>query len=294
MSAPLAWAPDRLELGEGSRWVDGRLYLVDIMAGRLLAAEPQPGSPLLEVLRLDVPLGAVAPVAGQPGTWLAAAGTGIALLRPTHDRDDREPAVTWLASLEEDDAALRVNDAVADAGGRFWVGTMAYATTPGAGSLYRMDGDTSVRRMVGDLTIPNGPAFDRSGTTMYLADSARGIIDRFDVDAVTGELSGRERFVELGDASPDGMTVDADGHLWVAVWGTSTARRYRPDGGEDHRVSLPALQPSSVCLGDGHLFVTTATVGLASPGPRDGLVFSVGVGTGGFPAHAARLGSEPG
>ena len=112
---PVPWSPDRLELGEGGRWVDGRLVLVDLLAGRLLETGGDAPGPLRELYRLDVPLGAVAPVAGRPGTWLAAAGTGLAVL----DAGQVHP----VADLESaNPAPARMNDAVADPQGRFWAG----------------------------------------------------------------------------------------------------------------------------------------------------------------------------
>jgi sugar lactone lactonase YvrE len=131
------------ELGEGIRLVDAGPVMVDILAGRLLTVEPR-----AELLALDVPLGAVAPRAGG---WIAAAGTGIALLEPG-------APPSWLARPEQDaPTRMRMNDGVADPHGRFWAGSMAYDATPGAGSLYRVDPDRSVHRALPGLTIPNGP-----------------------------------------------------------------------------------------------------------------------------------------
>jgi sugar lactone lactonase YvrE len=138
------------ELGEGIRLVgdgpgDG-LVMVDILAGRRMAVEPR-----TELLVLDVPLSAVAPWAGG---WIAAAGTGIALLAPGS-------TPTRLARPEQNaPIPMRMNDGVADPHGRFWAGSMAYDGTPRAGSLYRVDPDGSVHRALPGLAIPNGPAFD--------------------------------------------------------------------------------------------------------------------------------------
>ncbi|MYS75621.1 SMP-30/gluconolactonase/LRE family protein, partial [Streptomyces sp. SID5926] len=101
-------APDRLELGEGIRWADGRLVCVDILTGRLLTPDGDGTAPLRTLARLDVPLGAVAPVAGRPGTWIAAAGTGICLLTTGTDPE-------WLADPERSaPTAMRMNDGCAD------------------------------------------------------------------------------------------------------------------------------------------------------------------------------------
>jgi sugar lactone lactonase YvrE len=293
------WA-DRLELGEGARWVDGRLVLVDILSGRLLAdgadgggagGAGSAGDDALDVIAdLPVALGAVAPVEGAPGVWIAAAGTGVCVLTNTGD-------VEWISHVEHEAATpMRVNDAVADAHGRLWFGTMAYDNTDGAGSLYRMERDGSVTRVLSGITIPNGPAFSEDGTTMYLADSARGSVHRYAVDAETGELGEPSLFVDFAAAAgleggPDGMTVDVEGGVWIANWGGAAARRYLPDGTPDLVVELPASQPASVCLGgaDGRvLYITTATYGLNPPTPDDGAVLTVRVDVPGFAAAPFR------
>jgi sugar lactone lactonase YvrE len=139
--------PDRLELGEGIRWTGDGIVLVDILKGRLFTAPGDPHSPPCEVLRLPVPLGAVAPVAGRPGTWIAAAGTGLCLL-------SAEGITTWLATPEDRPGPdMRMNDGVADPSGCFWAGSMAYNTTEGAGTLYRVDHDGTVTPAV-NLTRP--------------------------------------------------------------------------------------------------------------------------------------------
>ncbi|MGA5449054.1 SMP-30/gluconolactonase/LRE family protein [Streptomyces umbrinus] len=271
-----------MELGEGIRWTDRGLVLVDILAGRLLTAVGHPTDPLRQLVQLPVPLGAVAPVADAPGTWIAAAGTGICLLSP-------DGSTRWLAQPEADATRpMRMNDATTDPFGRFWAGTMAYDADEGAGSLYRVDHDGTVTRVLDNITVPNGPAFTADGATMYLADSARGVIRRYPVDPDTAELGPPEVFVTVDDGSPDGMVVDVEGAVWVAVWGTGSVRRYLPDGRLDRTLSLPARQPAGVCLEEDLLHITTARVGLAEPGPYDGAVFTARVEVPGRPTTAYR------
>ncbi|UQU62336.1 SMP-30/gluconolactonase/LRE family protein [Couchioplanes caeruleus] len=293
MSDVTALTPDRLELGEGSRWTGDRLVLVDIPAGRLLTA-PAPDTPgrraadaLTELAKLPDPLAAVAEVAGRPGTWLAATGTGFALITGGG-------AVRALTAPEPvTDRPWRMNDGVADRTGRFWAGSMACDQSPRSGALYRLDPDGSVRTVLRDLTIANGPAFSPDGRTMYLSDTPLGHIDRFDVDPATGELSGRRPFARLDPdhGAPDGLTVDAEGHVWAALFGGAAVHRYRPDGVLDRRVPLPARQPTSVCLVGGTLVITSGRGGLDGPGPDDGavLVTDAGPGVRGIPALPVRL-----
>jgi len=282
--APASPWRERLELGEGARWVDGRLVLVDILSGRLLA-DGRAGRALETLAELDVPIGAVAPIHGAPNTWIAAAGTGVCILTEAGD-------ISWICHVAQSSpVAMRVNDATADAAGRFWFGAMAYDATEDAGSLYRVDRDGTVTCVLDRITIPNGPAFTEDGTTMYLADSARGLVRRYRVDLVTGELSEPELFADFAHVpgSPDGMAVDREGAVWIACWGGGTVRRYLPDGMPDRVVELPATQPAAVCLGgpDGRLLhVTTAAYGLNPPGAHDGAVFTVPVEVPGFPSAA--------
>ena len=284
----IPWSADRLELGEGARWIDGRLHLVDMLTGRLLVAEPGATNGLQEVLRVDGPVGAFAARRGHPGSWLVATGPGIAIA-------DASGILDWLDRPEAVNAAsVRMNDGAVDAEGRFWTGSMADDGTVGAGSLYRVDHDRAVVRVLDGLSIVNGPAFSPDGRVMYLADTQAGVIYRFGFDALSGVPGARETFVRFaaGAGLPDGMTVDIEGALWVALWGGGAVHRYRPDGRLDRVIQVPAAQPTSVCLGGTsgrRLFITSATVGLADPGPEDGAIFSVIVDVPGTSARQAVL-----
>jgi sugar lactone lactonase YvrE len=285
----IPWGPDRLELGEGARWVGDRVVVVDIPTGRLLEADPATPRPLRELAKLDVTLGAVAPLAGTDEAWIAACGTGVAMLRAGG-------RLEWLDKPEDGNPVrTRMNDACADPAGRFWAGSMAFDFTPDAGSLYRVDRDGTVTRVLDGITISNGPAFDATGTTMYFTDTARGRIDRFHIDPESGALSDRTLFAQMkgGRESPDGMAVDDEDHVWVAVWGASEVRRYRPDGSLAETVRVPTRQPSSVCLmgrGQPRMFVTSAATGLDASDELAGAVFTMPARIGGRPADRFRLG----
>lgn len=285
----------RYELGEGPRWIGDELLFVDILGGRLFglapSAPPERAEPAKKdgpvrtsgwteprtVLRVDHPLGAVAPVADDPGAYVAAVGTGIALLRPglEHTR------IEWRGRPEDGAAVpMRMNDGCCDPRGRFWAGSMAYDTIEGAGSLYRAGPDGGVDRVLEGYTIPNGPAFHPDGSLMYLADSAAGRVDVYALDH-RGDPVERSVFAQVEGGSPDGMQVDAEGFLWVAVWGSGRVHRYAPDGTLERVVAVPAVQPSSVCVvgggehgGEPTLFITSARIGLGQPGPNDGAVFA--------------------
>ncbi len=258
-----------LELGEGARFVDGRLVLVDLLAGTLYSHPGHRSAPLTTVHTVDCPVGAVAPVRGWPGTWIAAIGDGIALLT-------RAGGPWWLGRPEaRNGGRTRMNDGACDPSGRFWAGSMAYDGTSPDGALYRVEPDGRIEQVLDGVVIANGPAFSPDGRTMFLADSAAGTITRYAVDD-DGQLSAPLVILrEESGASPDGMTVDRAGALWVAMWGGSQLRRYAPDGEPLGTVELPAAQPTSVALARGRAVVTTATLGLNTPGAADGLVLSV-------------------
>ncbi|GIE50962.1 hypothetical protein Ani05nite_44960 [Amorphoplanes nipponensis] len=284
MTVVRALTSDRLELGEGGRWVGDRVVLVDIPAGRLFGTPVPSGSgpqSLTLLAELPVPVAAVAPVRDAPDTWLAAAGTGFWLVAPG--------GAGQLAAAEPvTGRQWRMNDAVADPAGRLWAGSMACDQSPKGGALYRLDPDGRVRTVLRDLTIANGPAFAPDGRSMFLSDTPLGHVDLFDVDPATGELSARRPFLrfEAAEGAPDGLCVDADGFLWVALFGGGAVRRYRPDGQLDRIVPVPARQPTSVCLAGSRLVVTSGRGGLDDPGADDGAVLVTDAGARGLPALA--------
>jgi len=275
------------DLAEGPRWFDGRWYFVDILRGRLLTLDAV-GHGSLEARRLlefEHPLGAVAAVTStESETWIAALGDGIALLR--------RGGFEWIDRPEAHLKRVRMNDGVCDPMGRFWVGSMGYDARDGAGSLFRVDLDGSVHRVLDGLTIPNGPAFAADGQTMYLADSARGVIRRYQVDPRAGSLGAGKLFATVERGVPDGMVLDEDGDLWVAIWGGSRIDRFRPDGSRVDSLSVDSKQPTSLCFGgaDGReLLITTASHGLEMPGPGDGAVWRVRAAVKGPGSYASTI-----
>jgi sugar lactone lactonase YvrE len=160
-----------------------------------------------------------------------------------------------------------MNDGKCDERGRFWAGTMACDARPGRGALYRLDPAYSVSCVLRGLSIPNGVDWSSDGRTMYFADSGERRIDCFDWDAETGTIAGRRPFVGFGrdEGVPDGLTVDAEGYLWVAMWGGWCVRRYAPDGQLARVVEVPVARVSSCAFGGPDLrdlYITTASGGL--------------------------------
>jgi sugar lactone lactonase YvrE len=249
-------------LSEGPRWdADrGELIWVDILAGEFRTATEGENGRLQPVRTVTVGrhVGAAAP-AEAGGHVLAAAG-GFCHI-------DDDGTLTELAQPEGGRDDVRMNDGICDPQGRFWGGTMAYAETPGAGRLYRLELDGRCTEVLDGLPISNGMGWSPDGATMYLADSGTGEVYAFDFDRDSGALDRRRTLlhIDIPGAAPDGLTVDDDGDVWVALWNGGALARYAPDGSLRKTVPVPTDRPTSCAFGgrDGTtLFVTTSRVGL--------------------------------
>ncbi len=149
-----------------------------------------------------------------------------------------------------------------DSHGTVWAGTMAYDKRAGAARLYRIRSGRAEPAVDG-LTISNGPAIDEVHGLLYLADTALGAIDRFELDLDRGLLRGRQRFLDVSAQGwwPDGMTIDDDGGVWVALGNAGEVHRYDRSGTRSHRIALPTTHPTSVAFGGAagrDLFITTS------------------------------------
>jgi sugar lactone lactonase YvrE len=264
--------------GEGPVWSPqwGGLRWVDMLAGDVLALADD-GS----VTRTHVGAVAAALRPRSRGGAVIAVERGFAL-------EDADGTVTALPEVWADDS-VRMNEGGCDPDGRFWCGSMAYDERPGAAALHRLDPDGTVTRVLDGVTISNGLAWNADGSLAYYADTATHRVDVFDYDAVRG-LAGRRPFVVMGEEErPDGLTVDAEGGVWVAVNGRGQVRRYDAAGVLDGLVEVPTAQTTACTFGGAQLdrlFVTTSREGM---GPDDdpiaGSLFGVDVGTRGLPVR---------
>jgi sugar lactone lactonase YvrE len=284
-------------LGEGPIWQrSGRLTLVDILAGRFVLAALSGGDVTIE-RRYDVGMhvGAALPLADADAGWLLAAASGFAHLAV-------DGTVRVLAEPEAGGrGVLRMNDAKCDPAGRMWAGSMAYDERPGAGSLFRVDLEGDVTRVLRERQVSNGIDWSPDGGTMYYADSGHGIVYRATYDVERGALGPLAPLIEPPEAYglTDGLTVDAEGMLWVAFWGGAAVRRYDPSGRELEVVRTGAPQTTSCCLAgeDGRtLLITSASAGLDAATlarhPESGRLFATRVDVPGLPARPF-LGSLP-
>ena len=287
-----AWevaAPTRAELGERPIWDDSddTVVWVDIDRCQVRRLTPSTGTDVV-VLQADDPVGCVA--LRSDGGLVAGAGRQVLLL--DHDGTVR-------ARFEAPGAADAVfNDGAVDPAGRFVAGTSTADTRSGGGALYAFDADHGARLLVDGVTESNGVDWSPDGTTMYYVDSgetsfgaaSQTAVRRYAYDVASGAVERGPDLTVLTEAEgiPDGLVVDAEGAIWLAVWGGAEVRRYAPDGVLAGRVPLPASLVT--CPGFGgpdltDLYVTTAQQGMDAAAraaePKAGHVFRLRPGVAG-------------
>ncbi len=202
-----------------------------------------------------------------------------------------EDADGTLTRLDEAwaDAGIRMNEGACDPDGRFYCGSMAYDQRAGAGALYRLDPDLSLRPVLRGVSVSNGLDWSPDGSLAYYNDTATHSVAVFDYAHDTG-LTGRRTFLQMADDElPDGLTVDAQGCVWVAVNGLGEVRRYTPDGRPDGVVHVAARQVTACTFGGPdlrHLYITTSREHLG-PGddPLAGSLFRADVQVTGLPVR---------
>ena len=271
-------------LGEGPVWdADaGVLWWVDIEGRRIHRFDP--------ATRADTSF----ETATQVGALALREGGGLvaALADGVWTVDPESGAAELLVGLGEP-PDVRSNESKCDPVGRLLVGTMAFDYLP-IGSLYSVEADGSVRRLLDSLSIANGMAWTEDGGTFYYIDSPLRRVDAFDYDLATGAISGRRPYLTFDDrvAKPDGMSIDAEGGLWIAFWDAGEIRRYGPDRGSDVVVHVPATQVTSGVFGGSDLrdlYITTATTELPAEAlaeqPHAGGLFHVRAPVAGLLPH---------
>lgn len=269
--------------GEGPVWSDGGLHWIDLTEGDVLALDPDG-----HVRRWHVAPQVTAIRPRRNGGLLLALERCFAL------------ADGWGAPLREfapvwPETDVRFNDGGCDPQGRFYCGTMAYAKTPGAASMFRLapgaDGDYPTERLWDGATISNGFMFSPDGSLAYYNDSATRRTDVFDYDPQRG-LTHRRPFASFEDADdevvPDGLCVDSEGAVWVAAWAGSQVRRYLANGRLDGVVEVGASRVSACTFGGPALdilYITTSKEGVpAAAEPAAGALFAARPGVVGQPA----------
>jgi len=275
-----AWGgPQGVEHGEGAFWDDEAQVFryVDMLAGDLMTIDAG-GTHRRHVA--DV---AALVRRRREGGFVIATENGFLLLDEAMDAERAIPAFA--------DPSVRMNEGACDAAGRLFCGSMAYDFQPHAGTVYRLDPDLSVHVALEDVTIPNGLVWDQAGTTAFHADTGDDTVYRYGYDVTTGSFGVRDTFIRFDDqvGSPDGMALDAEGGLWVAMWGGSAVLRFDPTGALTDTVPVPVSHVTSCAFGgpDGRtLLVTTSRLEARRDSePHAGETFQVEVGVAGAPVH---------
>lgn len=262
-------------LAEGPFWQPEteHLHWVDILAPSVISADLKTGErrtrPMPELVGVAIPR--------RSGGFICATETGLRTL-------DETGKVTTLAEPEADRPGNRFNDGKCDAHGRLWVGSLAINTEPGKGALWRYDPENGAAKMVDGLHVSNGLGWSPDNRTFYFTDSGPRTIWAFDFDLEQGTLENRRLFVQIEahEGVPDGLTVDAQGGVWTALWDGWEMRRYLPDGTFDRSITLPVPRPTSCTFGGPQLqtlLVTSARIRLSAQqlteAPLSGSVFAI-------------------
>jgi sugar lactone lactonase YvrE len=282
----------RATLGEGPYWLpgDGILLWVDIHKGLLHRTDVDSGK--TDSVELEQ-ASAAFPVIG--GGTLVAAGHRLYLFgdSPGDQGNGEEPRVVAEAPARD---GVRFNDGAVDPAGRVWIGSMDTDEARPLGDLYRLETTGTLTQVLKGVTVSNGMAWSPDGSRLYYVDSPSCRIDEFDYDPSNGGVYRRRVFADLreADGRPDGLTVDADGCVWVAMWGGAALRRFQPSGRPDVLVPVPVARPTSCAFGGpglADLFVTTASIGLSETAraaqPLAGRLLRLRPGPVGLPSASA-------
>ena len=267
-------------LAEGPVWHDGRLWWVDIERCEIHALDVATGADRKWTLPSRVGFA----VPRGKGGFIVGTEHGLS----AWDDGRMEP----LAHPEEAKPGNRFNDAKCDPEGRLWAGTMAMNEAPEQGALYRVDA-RGVSKMVGAVSISNGLAWSPDGATMYYIDSPTRRVDAFDFR--DGEIANRRTVITLEDGFPDGMCADAEGNLWIALWGGWAVACHDPlTGKRIAKIEVPVEAVTSCCFGEGdELFITTASRDLDAAGharqPLAGGIFRAETGARGMAVASFRV-----
>lgn len=272
------------DVGEAPFW-DGRTYTltwVDILAGTVHSYRPASDG-TLKTHTIGQEVGAAVP--RTAGGLVLAVRDGIVTLDPSSG------ILEAVAPIEADNPDNRMNDAACDPMGRLWAGTCAFDLTHANGALYRVEADGEYMTSLDHVTLSNGIAWSPHGRLMYYTDSLTQRVDVFDYDLESGSATHRRPFVEIpADAGlPDGLTVDSEGGVWVALWDGGALRRYDAAGILDRTLELPVQKVTNCVFGGPDLetlYITTGAIGLTDADlraqPHAGSVFSCRPGVAGL------------
>lgn len=281
----------RAVIGEGPLWStrDNALYWLDTVQKKIVRYDPEAGASRVRDLIYRPGCAALL----DDARLLIAFKKGLALF----DFESGETQTLELSDMSFEHEIF--NDGACDRAGRLWIGTMDRKVMDPVGALYCFTSDFRARRMASGFTVSNGIAWSPDGTTMYHADSRPGRIYACDFDVDAGAISNRRVFIDYEGTGrrPDGCTVDAEGHLWVAEIDGARVARYTPRGALDREIVLPVRKPTSVMFGGralSTLFITSMSHGvsdeaLATTHSAAGMLMAVDAGVSGLAEPVFRI-----
>lgn len=283
--APRSASEQMHELAEGPFWdaPRARLLWVDIRRGSVFSGELGSDGTVGCIEEVSVPGTAGAVAAAEDGSWIIAGSDRLWIRSP-------EGVLTAGATVLPPTSGRRLNDGKPDPAGRYLVGSLSLSGPSTSETLVSIDHSGGIRVLDDDLTLSNGLAWSADGRTLYSVDTERRVVFRRDYDPSTGDTGPRSVFLEVTDGYPDGMCIDAEEHLWIAMWGLGEVHRYSPAGEQVDTVAVPAPHVSSAAFAGedlGTLVITTARQDLDSAAlsrfPDSGRLFTVRVPVPGLP-----------
>jgi sugar lactone lactonase YvrE len=274
------------KLGEGAIWnhKTGELLWIDIEGEILNFYNPKLGNN--REMFTGQRIGTVVPT--NSDKVLVALEEGIYYLDPGTGTK------SFIINPEENSEGFRFNDGKCDPKGRFWAGTMSTRGEKEAGVLYRIDPDSTVNKMIENVSISNGIVWSNDELAMFYIDTPTQQVKKYDYNKETGEINNPQTVIEIPKemGAPDGMTIDEDGNLWIALWGGSAVGCWNPESGElIQEIEVPAKNVTSCAFGDDDLktlYITTARIGTSDEDlkrfPEAGGLFKTRLGVKGVKA----------
>lgn len=259
--------------GEGPFWDDlnGRLLCTDLLSGVIVGIDAE-----CRVIRHQVP-SAVASVIRRR----ASGGFVIGSERGVLVADEQLSVFAQIAEITGD-REVRTNDGGCDRLGNLIIGTMAYDERPGGGAVYRVTADHQVVECLSPVSISNGTQWSADGNSAYYIDTPTRRVDVFNVDPTSGAWSGRQTHIIVDEIPglPDGMAIDDENGLWIALWGGGSVNHYDAAGRLVEKILVPGVSQVTSCAFGGDdlslLYITTSRLGLADDAEPDaGAVFAV-------------------
>lgn len=275
---PIPAAP-RCELGEGLVWDprSGKLVWVDLLVGRVHELDPATGS--VSTVELGGPVSALLPEAAG---WTVCTEHGVATLGPDWQ------VLASVTILQADDR-VRMNDAALSTGGFLFAGTLSYDEEPGRGILFCIAPDGSYAVVQRGVGISNGIGWSPDGAVMYHADTLAGSVTRRAFDQQSGATGAPEPWAVLEPgAMPDGLAVDSEGTVWVAMWEGSCVLGIDPTGRVRERIDLPVRRPTCPAFGGPDLATLYVTSARDEQG-AGGEVFAIEMAAPGLPVPVPDL-----